>query len=98
MTPSSSPMRTEPTPSQTELSVTVASPSAASAMSRPTSAPESSSSSTGSSGALEPRMNCGHDAPSRSGLDSWMAVRKLEASSTAATRRMAMAHPVDSRA
>ena len=67
-------------------------------MSRPTSAPESSSSSTGSSGALAPWMKSHQPASPRSSLDSRRAVRNEEPSSTAATARIPNAQPVDSKA
>ena len=56
-----------------------------SANTRPTSAPVSSSSTTGSSGLLVVRMNRHHDRPSRLGVASRRAVRNDQASSTIAT-------------
>ena len=67
------------------------------AITRPTSAPESSSSSTGSSGALVRRMNVNQPSEPRSGVDSRMAVRNENPSITMAMARMARAHPGESR-
>ena len=77
MTPSSTPMATVPTPSHTGSPVSIVSPTPASANTRPISAPESSSRTTGSSGLRELRMNR-HQLPEPfSGRDSTIAVRKL---------------------
>ena len=66
--------RRRPTPG---LPVSIVRPTPASAKTRPTSAPVSSSSTTGSSGLREVRMNR-HQLPDRfSGRDSFTAVRKL---------------------
>ncbi len=54
---------------------------------RPTSAPKSSRSTTGSSGAFAVRMNCHHERVPRNGLDSRTAVRKEKPSMTIAETR-----------
>ncbi len=61
MTTSRTPMHSVPTPSQTPSPVASARPTPPSARIRPTSAPRSSSRTTGSSGALAVRTNCVHD-------------------------------------
>ena len=63
MTPSSRPIKVEPMPSQRPDPVMADRLTAIRAITRPTSAPESSSSRTGSSGAFERRMNCSHPSP-----------------------------------
>ena len=70
-------MPTVPMPSHTGSPVSTVSPTPASANTRPISAPVSSSSTTGSSGLREVRMNR-HQLPVPfSGRDSTIAVRKL---------------------
>ena len=77
MTPSNTPMPTVPMPSHTGSPVSIVSPTPTSARTRPTSAPESSRSTTGSSGLRDVRMKR-HQLPDPfSGRDSTTAVRKL---------------------
>ena len=77
MTPSSTPMPIVPTPSHTGFPVSIVSPTPVSARTRPTSAPESSNSTTGNSGLREALMKR-HQLPDPfSGRDSLTAVRKL---------------------
>ena len=70
--------------------------SATRAITRPMSAPKSSSSTTGSSGCFERRMKRNHDASPLNGRGSFIAVRNEKLSSAMATSRMPMAQPGDS--
>jgi hypothetical protein len=65
-------------------------------MSRPTSAPRSSRSTTGSSGFFERRMNCHQEASPRTLFDSTIAVRNENVSSATATTRIPIATPAAS--
>ena len=67
-----------------------------SARNRPISAPESSRSTTGSSGAFERRMNPSHELLPRSGRASCTAVRNENPSKIMAPTRMPTAHQSDS--
>ncbi|OLT15763.1 hypothetical protein BJF78_16135 [Pseudonocardia sp. CNS-139] len=91
ITPSSTPMEIVPNASKTGSPVSTLSPTPSSARTRPTSAPRSSSSTTGSSGTFDWRMNCHHVLSPLSGRDSWIAVRKEKISSTIATTRITTA-------
>ena len=55
------------------------------------SAPKSSSSTTGSSGVVDWRMNCHQDRRPLSSRDSWIAVRNEKPSRPIATNRMMIA-------
>ena len=81
-----------PMASQTELSVSHDQPHPEQRQtSDRSSAPRSSSSTTGSSGLRELRMNCHQLPPPFSGRDSTIAVRKLYVSNPIATTRMTIA-------
>ena len=69
---------------------------AVSAITRPIRAPRSSSTTTGSSGFFERRMNCHQLASPLIGRASWIAVRNDQLSRTRAKRRMPMATRTDS--
>ncbi len=77
ITPSSAPIIIVPIPSQIASPVSMVKPTPSSAKTRPISAPVSSSSTTGSSGLRDRRMNCHQLLPPLSGRDSTIAVRKL---------------------
>jgi hypothetical protein len=96
MTPSSSPIATLPTASKRDSLVTTARLTPTSAQPSPSSAPASSSRTTGSSGLLERRMNAHHDCPARTLSASWMAVRSDQLSSAIATSRAPNAQAGDS--
>jgi hypothetical protein len=76
MTTSSRPIPAVPTPSQTPLPVISVSVTPKSAKTRPISAPASSSSTTGSSGAFARRTYVTHEVLPRVWFDSTIAVRK----------------------
>jgi hypothetical protein len=82
---SSTPIIAVPAASQRPSSVANVSDTPNSANTRPSSAPRSSSSTTGSSGAFARRTNSTHDAPRRSRFDSTTAVRSENDSITIAT-------------
>ena len=97
MTTSSTPMLRVPMPSQRASSVTTVADTATRAKIRPTNAPRSSSSTTGSSGCLERWMKPHQLMPgSLARLDSTTAVRNEALSNTMATSRMPMAIDGDS--
>ena len=90
-------MHSVPMPSHTASPVTSEVVTAARASTRPTSAPRSSRSTTGSSGCFERRMNCHQPT---SGLLTWrastMAVRNEKVSATMLNSRMPIAISGDS--
>ena len=91
MMPSRIPIAIVPSASKTLLPVSTLSPTPSRASTSPTSAPRSSSSTTGSSGLLDCRMNC-HQVPVPfNGRDSCIAVRNEKVSSPIATTRMTTA-------
>jgi hypothetical protein len=81
-------MATLPAASQRGSPVQAARATPASAITRPSSAPRSSSSTTGSSGFLEVRTNVIHELRPLSGRDATTAVRNENSSRTMATSRM----------
>ena len=90
----SRPIATLPTASQREFPVTFASVTPMSAKTRPTSAPESSRRTTGSSGFFVRRMKLHQVALfGFSRLASWRAVRNDSDSSTTETSRITIATP-----
>ena len=93
MTSSNTPMAMVPRASQSRSPVIAASATPTSAKARPTSAPRSSSSTTGSSGLFAVRTKRHHDWSPLIFLDSTMAVRKLKPSATKANSRMPIATP-----
>ena len=88
MTTSSAPMAQVAAPSKRGSPVTTARVIPVKANARPTRAPRSSSSTTGSSGLLERRMNWIHSPFFTWGLAALTAVRSEKASSTSATPRI----------
>ena len=89
--PSSTPIASDPAPSQASLPVITVSATPAVASNSPASAAMSSSRIAGSSGALARRMNASQLSPSRCSLDSRTAVRSEKLSSTMAIARTANA-------
>jgi hypothetical protein len=96
MTPRSTPIVTVPTPSHIGSSVTSVMVMALSAITRPVSAPRSSSRTTGSSGVFARRTNCGQELRPLTARDSTIAVRNEKHSRTIATPRITMATVADS--
>lgn len=84
---SRTPIHRVPMPSQTPSPVSRAMPTPARARTRPTSAPRSSSRTTGSSGALARLMNWPHDSVPRISFDSLIAVRNEKLSAMIAKTR-----------
>ena len=87
-----------PSASHREFPVISAAVTPTTARNNPSSAPVSSSSTTGSSGLFERLMYCHHDAPPRPAAACFTAVRNDRASSTMATPRTASAIGNDSSA